>query len=237
LAGDVDFRAVALVPKEYTLKGMFFARLVRLVEGLMGTKAMLAMLAEPPRFGRYLPFADYPVADYFRLFDKAARHLFADVSPRESYRRLARTDVETFMASTLGRVVANLLPDPKVALLKYEEVYGLLVKGPSIRAFDAGEKLVRFELEGPVAFPEYPVGLFEGIVQTLGFQPRVEVGRRDGLDVAHELGTATPPTPEPTGSAMSTMPTMPTMPTMSLLPSRRGNSPRFPVSTFHVSWS
>ena len=186
LFGDVDLEAtLANIPPDFTLKGMFFTRYV----AAMGAdwEELLPTLMAPAKHGRYHAFESYPMRDYLRVFDRVARARFPG-STREAFRLLARGEVEVFAESTLGKVTFSLLREPGAALLRYPDIFKMLVRGPNLTAQRLGERRIA------VTHPRYHcataqgVGLVEGLVQTFDEEPRVDVtvgpDRRVTLDVS-----------------------------------------------------
>jgi uncharacterized protein (TIGR02265 family) len=201
LRGDVPIaRVLAEIPSDHALKGMFFRRYVDALGADLD--ALLGSLDAPPKLGRYLPFSTYPLTDYLRLFDRVARSRYAGFGVREAYRLLARSEVEVFVASTLGRVTFSLLRDPASALLKYPESFGVLAFGPKVRAEEAGGG-VRVVFEPYRGALEYAIGVLEGLVLAFDQEPALEID--EGSDRTDLLVTWGPHDP----AATSVRPSMP----------------------------
>jgi len=173
LQGDVDLAAtVATIPAEFTTRGMFFNRYV----AALGAEweALVPALDEPAKHGRYHAFEGYPMRDYVRVFDRVARARFPG-SAREAFRLLARGEVEVFAESTLGKVTFSLLSEPGATLLRYPDIFMVMVRGPEVTAERRGDRRVA------VTFPRYygsietGIGLVEGMVQTFDEDPCVGV--------------------------------------------------------------
>ncbi len=172
LQGDVDLEAtIATIPTSFTTKGMFFTRYV----AALGAEweELLPALIDPAKHGRYHAFESYPMRDYVRLFERVARARFPG-STREAFRLLARGEVEVFSESTLGKVTFALLRDPGATLLRYPDIFKVIMRGPSSAARRVGERCVA------VTYPHYHgsieqgIGLLEGLVQIFDEEPRVE---------------------------------------------------------------
>jgi uncharacterized protein (TIGR02265 family) len=185
LQGDIDLEAtVATIPAEFTAKGMFFNRYV----AALGEEweALVPSLADPATHGRYHAFEGYPMRDYVRVFDRVARARFPG-SAREAFRLLARGEVEVFADSTLGKVTFSLLSDPGATLLRYPDIFMVIVRGPELTAERLGDRRVA------VTFPRYygsietGVGLVEGMVQAFEEEPSVEVTVGDGRKVVYDV--------------------------------------------------
>jgi uncharacterized protein (TIGR02265 family) len=173
LQGDVDLAmTLGNIPRDFTTKGMFFTRYV----AALGAEweELLPLLDEPAKHGRYHAFADYPLRDYVRVFERVARARFPG-STREAFRLLARGEIEVFSASTLGKVAFALLRDPAATLLRFPDLFKMVARASECTAKKLGERHVT------VTFPRYhgaseqALGLVEGIVQTYDEEPRLDV--------------------------------------------------------------
>ncbi len=174
LVGDLDLATILRdVPPDYTVKGMFFPRLVGAVGD--GWDALTRDLRGPPSApARYHAFEPYPMVDYLRLIDVVARARFP-VAVREGYRLLARGELEVFAASTLGKVTLALLREPGATLVRYQDVAGVLMNGPKITSTRVSERSVRLTWERLVGSTEAVIGLLESMVLLFDCTPQVEV--------------------------------------------------------------
>lgn len=164
------------------MKGMFLARHAEEV-----WEAVHPTLLEPPLKGKYHAFEWYPMSDYARLFDCAARMRFPG-SVREAYRLLGRSEVEVFAESTLGKVTFSMLGDPSAAFLRYPDIISVIWKGPQCKAERLGPTRVKISFDavvGPAI--EHVLGALEGIVLGFDGKPRMDVEidttRRPTFDV------------------------------------------------------
>lgn len=173
LQGDVDLATtLGNIPPDFTTKGMFFTRYI----AALGAEweELLPSMDEPAKHGRYHAFADYPLRDYMRVFERVARARFPG-STREAFRLLARGEVEVFSESTLGKVTFSLLRDPGATLLRFPDVFKMVARASECTAKRLGDRRIA------VTFPRYhgaseqAIGLVEGIVQTYDEEPRLEV--------------------------------------------------------------
>lgn len=178
LAGDVDLgHALSIIPAHATIKGMFCARFVTAIDEPW--EEISDELAAPPKDGRYTAFEDYPIADYVRLLDRAARNRFPRSSTREAYRLLGRGDVEVFADSTLGKVTFSLLKDPAAAVERYAEIVGVLSR--ETIAIQAKRSASGVTLVYPrfIGVLEATIGHVEALVQTFDARPRTTVAIED----------------------------------------------------------
>jgi uncharacterized protein (TIGR02265 family) len=172
LDGPLDHEAlIAAFPVSYTVKGMFFSRIIEAL-GSEWPKLEPQLLAAP-RLGRYVPFSDYPQADYLRLFVALAHKRFPRMSPREAVRRVARDDLETFAGSVIGKVVLALAGDARTTLLRVPDAFARVTKGGFVSARELDERTVRLEFESFRGCTEYTLGQIEGIVLHYGSMPTV----------------------------------------------------------------
>ncbi len=185
LEGDLDLEAtLATIPLEFTTKGMFFNRYV----AALGAEweELVPSLIEPAAHGRYHAFEGYPMRDYVRVFDRVARARFPG-SAREAFRLLARGEVEVFAESTLGKVTLSLLSEPAATLLRYPDIFMVIVRGPEAFAERRGSRQVA------VTFPRYHgsietgIGLVEGLVQMFDEEPIVEVTIEESRRVVYDV--------------------------------------------------
>jgi len=187
--GDFDAEELfARVPEEFRLRGLFFGRCVARVRDEW--ESIAPKLREPPPIvmGRpwYQPFHEYPLSDYWRVFDAAARATHPVQGGREAWRRYARDEVTSFASTMLGRVTMSLLHEPSLALVRYPEVFRMLAKGPEASAKRLDGRRVLVEVRNGAGPFEYAVGVFEGVVMAFGKHPRIR-GREDGSVRKYEV--------------------------------------------------
>lgn len=185
LSGSVDADALAAsYPPHYTIKGMFCNRFL----DILGEdfEALRPRLLAPPR-GRYLPFKDYPQADYTRVVLAAAAKQFGELALAEAARRAARDDFATFAHSTLGKITLALVGEPHEALLRMPEAFARVAPGPELRTEERGERAVRMILVRYYGSIEYMLGQFEGIVMSYKHSPVVTIHRADRETVTFEV--------------------------------------------------
>ena len=155
-----DFNAeerFALFPKEFTIKGLFFPRLVLMLGD--GWPALQSTLQAPPRFGKYFPFSDYPQVDYSRLTYAVAKKCFPRLALREAARRVARRDFEVFAASSLGGVMMSMLGGVDAALMKFPQMMGIVLSGGGCKGTRLEERAIRLEWENFLGWVDcYSIG-------------------------------------------------------------------------------
>jgi uncharacterized protein (TIGR02265 family) len=186
--GSADVEAlVAAIPRTYMVKGMFCSRFIEILGADFA--AVEPKLIAPPRAGRFVPFKDYPQADYTRLSIAAAHKRFPRLSMREAVRCIARDDLATFAASMIGKVVLGLAGDARTTLLRTPDAYSRVAPGAAVEAADLSERVVRVMFTGYRGMVEYTVGQFEGVVLNYGGKPSIVLrdlgGDRLAFDVTH----------------------------------------------------
>ncbi len=180
--GDFDADAMfARVPDEFRVRGLFFGRCVAPLRDEWD--AIVPKLRDPPALvvGRpwYQPFHEYPLSDYWRVFDAAARATHPQQGGREAWRRYARDEVTSYASTMVGRVTMSLLNEPATALLHYPEVFRMLARGPTASAKRLDGRRVLLEVTDAAGPFEYAVGVFEGMVMAFGKHPRIR-GKEQG---------------------------------------------------------
>lgn len=167
---------LAQIPGAQQVKGMFFSRHI---ERLGAEWARVeAQLVGPPRFGRYVPFIDYPLIDYSRVAHESAAIAHPGLPGQEAMRRTARDDQSEFAQSTLGAVMLSVVSNARSMLLKYPTAYERCVRGQTLSATELGANQIRFDFTGMHGICTYTVGQIEGMVLT--YQDRCRVrGRHD----------------------------------------------------------
>jgi len=163
-------------PSDYTMKGMFFGHLVRTL-GEQGFREVAPSLVHAPRGGRYLPFRDYPQVDYSRMAHATALRRHPYVALAEAARRVARQDFAAFAASTIGRVTLSMIGDAGSALMKFPDMYRMVLTGGSVRAAPLDDATgVRLEYVDFLGWVDcYAIGTIEGLVLHYGRMPTIDV--------------------------------------------------------------
>lgn len=184
LRGDLDIEAlVRAVPAAHTIKGAF-----------VGSNAALAMpdwaelekkLIAAPRGGKYLAFSDYPLADYLRVTDAAARRKFPKIATREAHRLLSRLTFDVFSQTTLGKVTMSMITSPTGAFLKYQDIYNRMVSGSKVLVIPRTDRKIDFEFTNYYSTQEAIYGVLEGVVLAYRSVPHVILlGKAKGHFVA-----------------------------------------------------
>jgi uncharacterized protein (TIGR02265 family) len=183
--GDVDIaRLIAVVPGGYTIKGAFVASNAAIVADEW--PSIEKALEHPPRNGKYVAFSNYPLTDFLRVTDAAARKRYPGMATRESHRLLARSTFEVFSQTALGRVTLTLVSGPASLLSKYEEIFNRMVTGPRVAVKVVDRHNVELDYTGYYSTREAIFGVLEGAVIACHQDPTVTVeSSGDGRYRAH----------------------------------------------------
>jgi len=174
LTGDVPLAEVlGRIGDDYSRKGFFFRRHVR----VLGEEfhALREELEAPPVLGTYLPFADYPTRDYFRVIDRAARLQFPGLAMAEAHRRFGREELGSFLEQVIARVAWSAFDDPMAVFVGYAELAKRVMTRPHGHAKKIGERHARVEYHDSLGSIPYGIGVFEGVVLAFKQHPRIAV--------------------------------------------------------------
>jgi uncharacterized protein (TIGR02265 family) len=172
--GDLDLeKLVSAVPAGHMIKGAFVASNA----AILGDEweRVAPTLSMPPRGGKYVTFSDYPVTDFLRVGDAAARKKYPSIGTREGHRLLARNTFEVFSRTTLGRVTLTLVSGPASLLSKYEEIFNRMCTGPRVKVKVVDDKSVHISYNSYFSTREAIFGVTEGAVIACHFEPTVTV--------------------------------------------------------------
>jgi uncharacterized protein (TIGR02265 family) len=170
--GEVDIEAlVRAVPPHHTIKGAFVASNATLAAAEWST--LEKKLLNPPKGAKYLPFSDYPLADYLRVTDAAARRKYPKVSSREAHRQLSRNTFDVFSQTTLGRVTMSMVTNPNAALLKYQDIFNRMVSGARVVVTEKSPNALDLEFRDYYSTQEAIYGVIEGVVLAYRQAPQV----------------------------------------------------------------
>jgi uncharacterized protein (TIGR02265 family) len=164
---------------------MFFARLAGQLGD--GFAELTPRLSAPPKLGRYVPFTDYPQADYVRLTAATAQKLYPSVALREGLRRLGRDDFNVLATSTIGKVILAAAGDARSVLLKAPFIYDKLSRGLTVTGEALDEATVRISFSPVYGSWEYTLGQLEGAILNFGGTPVTTVSELPGKTVQFDV--------------------------------------------------
>jgi uncharacterized protein (TIGR02265 family) len=164
-------RALAGIPADATISGMFFVALVA------GAKSRNVVL--PSARDRYVPFNFYPVTDLGRLLVEAAQRFYSGRTLRQALRALGRAAPEAFLSSTLGRVTLGSTAGVHAAVAAMANAYDLNLRPSRVSTLDTGPDWAVVRLDKVFYFVDsHHVGSFEGILRFAGVKGTVRIASR-----------------------------------------------------------
>jgi uncharacterized protein (TIGR02265 family) len=178
-------RLLSLHPRSYQVKGLFFTRYLELLGSEF--ERIRPQLEAPPRFGRYLPFSDYPQIDLMRVVYAVASKHHPRLALAEAIRRVARDDFGSFAESRFGRIALNFTHDIKAVLLRFPDLERVMSLGPVVPR-DGGGNCVLLEWRNRVdAVTGYMVGVCEGLLLSQHKQSSIHVKILTDQDADYEV--------------------------------------------------
>ncbi len=160
---------VRLVPTSATIKGMFLSTLL---DTLGADRSRL-----PEGQRRYVAFKDYPLVDQVKLVATVAATLHPKLSLREAIRRIGHTIYPTFAASLVGRVTfAAVGKDPRALLTAGSKAYQFSSNVGKAEIVKLEERRALLTMCDMYNFIDcYQVGILEGALSVIGFEPTVRL--------------------------------------------------------------
>ena len=159
----VDLAAhLALLPLGATNRGMFIQDLFRHVEAAAPGTDLAGLAGVPAR--RYLPFLEYPYADFLRLLHAAAGVTRQRLAMGEGLRRIGHTTYDTLLGSHAGRVLFGVLGVDFEQVMRHgPKGYRLALTFAQVTSTQLGPRHFVLGYEGLPGFLEtYQVGVVEG---------------------------------------------------------------------------
>jgi uncharacterized protein (TIGR02265 family) len=167
---DVE-RALASIPADAKISGMFFAALV--------AGARTRGLALPSARERYVHFTFYPVAELARLLVEASERFFPGRTLRHALRTLGKSAPDAFLASTLGKVTLGSTEGVHAAVAAMANAYELNLRPSRVSTLDTGPRWAIVRLDRvPYFLDSHHVGTFEGILRFAGVTGSVRLAGR-----------------------------------------------------------
>jgi uncharacterized protein (TIGR02265 family) len=165
-------RALALIPPDAKIAGMFFAFLVA------AAKERNFVLKTATR-DRYLPFNFYPVSELARLVLEAVPLLFPGRPLRHALRILGRRAPDAFLSSTLGKVTLGSTEEVHSAIAAIANAYELNLRPSRVMVLAKGATWATVRLEKVYYFLDsHHVGTFEGVLKYSGVEGTVKLASR-----------------------------------------------------------
>jgi uncharacterized protein (TIGR02265 family) len=164
-------RAIAAMPEEAKIAGMFFMALSA------GAERRQVQLAFPRP--RYLKFGFYPVKEFARVLVEAATRFYPDVSIRQGLRLLGRVGPAALLSSTLGKVTLGAAEGVHAAVTAIANTYSINVRPSRSQVVRALPRSMVVSLDDVPHFLDcHHVGVFEGALEYAGARGEVRIHRR-----------------------------------------------------------
>lgn len=175
---------LAGTPATYTVRGMYHAELAK--ELGEDFPRIASELESPPPGGRYIPFRAYSMRDHARLALEVARRRSPDASMRESVRRLHRGNMQTFMTSTVGSVIAAMVNNVKDALMRSPDAFAQSRDGGTVKSRSIEARAVEITMHDSNPWLDCAdLGSLEGLVMHYDVEPRIEVELTSPVDAVY----------------------------------------------------
>ncbi|MFO0605423.1 MAG: DUF2378 family protein [Polyangiales bacterium] len=164
---------LALLPRRATCKGMFFTDPLARAGRVAPTVDVFARAGVAPR--RYLPFVDYPHAEWMRIANAAAAVIAPGGRVGDGLRELGHHAYDAIFENPIGKVLFGPLGFDLERVFEHAGTgYRLGLGFGAVRAerVAAQHWRVRFT-DFPSFIETYNVGVIEGAVRRYGYTPRV----------------------------------------------------------------
>jgi uncharacterized protein (TIGR02265 family) len=168
-----------LLPAGATCKGLFFRG--TLERARVVAPRLVAHAAAGIEERRYIPFFDYPYADYLRLNLACARAMFPAVSTAEGLRRLGATAYDSLLESQVGRVLFGAFAgDFERVVMMGGRGYAVSLNFGKVDVERVATRHVRYRFHDTPAFLEtFQVGVVDGGMRACGVTGEVRVTAKD----------------------------------------------------------
>ena len=171
---NIDFDThIAKVPRDGTVKGMFFSDLINAIRACDPPKADELPFAKR----RHLPFNDYPMREYFRLVEHAVAVIHPNLPSAEGVRQVAWGAFPRFVDSAIGRVVVGIFLDDMDRLVgAMAKAFQYTSNLGTVNTEKLGDKHWHYHIrDTPGAIRQFMVGAAEGIFRHRELEYRVMI--------------------------------------------------------------
>ncbi|AKF03798.1 DUF2378 family protein [Sandaracinus amylolyticus] len=183
---DVDEHVRAL-PHGASCKGLFFNDPIARLRRVDPRHPILASSEIAGR--RYVPFFDYPYADFMRLIVATARAVYPSAPLGEGLRRLGGAGYQALLESQVGKVLFGVFGSSFSQVARVgARGWAVSVSFGRVELEDVGERHIRYHFRDLPAFLEtYQVGAVEGAMRACGVEGEVRVDLRDLGDASFDV--------------------------------------------------
>lgn len=168
-----------LLPAGATCKGLFFRGTLERVR--LAVPRFEASAAAGIEERRYIPFFDYPYADYLKLNLVCARAIFPAVSTAEGLRRLGATAYDSLLESQVGRVLLGAFGrDFERVVMAGGRGYAVSLSFGKVDVERVTARHVRYRFHDTPAFLDtFQVGVVDGGMRACGVTGEIRVTSKD----------------------------------------------------------
>jgi uncharacterized protein (TIGR02265 family) len=164
-------RAIAAMPANATIAGMFF---LALIDGAERRQVQLTF----PR-ARYLPFGFYPVQEFAQQLAAAARLFYPHASLRQGLRLIGKVGPRAFLSSTLGKVTLGAAEGVHAAVTAIANTYAVNIRPSRCEVKQTLPRSMLVSLDDVPHFLDcHHVGVFEGCLEYAGANGDVKIHSR-----------------------------------------------------------
>ncbi len=167
---------LAHMPRESTVRGVFFQNAVEQVKRKLG---------RDPFQREYYKLLSYPSAELVQVLRQAAQTLYPELPLRQGLRRLGQTVFPALRETAAGTFLFSVAgKNVRSAFKLTSRAYELFSSHGRAEVGAVEDNVVYLELRRIWTFPDcYHVGIFEGALVSYETRGRVEVKRLSDCDV------------------------------------------------------
>lgn len=164
-------RAIAAMPEDATIAGMFF---VALMEGAQRRQLELTFARS-----RYLPFGFYPIREFAQQLVAAAPLFYPGATLRQGLRLIGRVGPRAFLTSTLGKVTLGAAEGVHAAVTAVANTYAVNIKPSRCEVKQSSPRSMVISLDEVPHFLDcHHIGVFEGCLEHAGATGEVRIHAR-----------------------------------------------------------
>lgn len=170
---------IRLLPPNAACKGLFFNDPIQRLRKVAPDHPLLAPSALAGR--RYVPFFDYPYADFIRVLGGVAEAVYPTLPLGEGLRRLGRAGYEALLQSQVGRVIFGVFGRSFEDVVKTgARGWAVSLNFGKVEVEVLGPQHVRYQFAGlPALLETYQVGIVEGAMNVCQVEGEITVHLRD----------------------------------------------------------
>lgn len=168
---------IPATPGTASIRGLFPGEIVRLVPEISAPRS------------RYVPFSNYPMAEYLDLILQAARVRYPNMTAGNAVLRLGTHVYTTFASSLAGMAIFSVAGiDFRRVIELAPKAYEVTLKPGKINVIHAGPRAGRIELRNVWAFPDiFHAGIWLGGMAACKVAGSISIARHSLCDVDFDM--------------------------------------------------